>query len=311
MARAPEKDQREGQDDEEEEPGKRRAGGHVLEGEERLVDVDVHEVRRSGGPAVTPVEDEGHEEVLEHANCGERDAVEDDGGHQRKRHVPQLAPPAGAVDAGSVVELAGHVLEPCDVDDDRAPDTPDPDENQRGVDPVRIVDPVTALEADEVEEPVDPAGLRIEHPRPCEQSGHERNDERHEEERLEVARPAQRLAVEHEGDGERYEQTNRQRYRSEPQGGAERVPGLGVAEHLLVVLEADEPERLVAGERDVGECEDQRGDHGDGREQRKADQPRRDEEVSPDRLHACQAEPRLAGVRRAGRLELHDRHLLN
>ena len=105
--------------DREQEPGQRRPVGHVLEREEVLVDVEVVEERRPARLAGPVLEDERHEEVLEHLDHAEHQRVEDDRRHHRDGDVAESRPGAGAVDPGRVVQLGRDALEPGEVDDHR------------------------------------------------------------------------------------------------------------------------------------------------------------------------------------------------
>ena len=111
---------------------------------------------------------------------------------------------------------------------------------------------------------------RVEHAAPDEHAGHERHDVRQEEQDPEGAR---RRAGAASG---ACSATRNGRMTATGSASAANlsvipsdVPDLLVVEQRLVVLEPDELERLGLGEVDVGEREDERRDHRDGRERTK------------------------------------------
>ena len=92
---------------------------------------------------------------------------------------------------------------------------------------------------------------------------------------------AEILAAEDERNGERDNNHNRQVERRESERDRERIPGLPVGQHPLEVLEPHEPQRLVVGEADVRDAEDERRDHRKERERQEADDPGRQEDEAP------------------------------
>ena len=90
-------------------------------------------------------------------------------------------------------------------------DAPDADEHQARVDPQRVEQPVRRVgDADEPQDAVDPAGLRVEHPLPDEDAGHERHDVGQEEQHPEAGRAAHPGAVEQQRDAQRHDDGDRQ-----------------------------------------------------------------------------------------------------
>jgi hypothetical protein len=208
-----------------------------------------------------------------------------------------------------VVELARHVLKAGQVDDDAAADAPQADEHQGGIDPCRVVEPVRPVDPEqEIQRAVDPARLGVEHAAPGEDGRHEGDDVRHEEERLEVARAAERLGVEEQRDRERQDQPDRQCDRREAERDEQCVPGATVVEQVLVVLEPHEAQGLVLDEIDVGEGEREGRQHRYQRQEHEADDPWRDEGVAPLRLAPRDTGSRWRRRRQCRRLDLDDRH---
>jgi len=189
--------------------------------------------------------------------------------------VAELRPRAGAVDPRRVVELARDPAEASEVDDHSAADPPDPEQDEARIDPGRILEPVRRVgDADQAEELVDPAAVDVEHRLPDEDARHERHDVGHEEEDAEQARHPQVAAVEEERDRERQDDRDRKREGGELERDAERIPRAPIGEHRPVVVEPDEPQRLLLVEVDVREREDERRDHRQEREREEADDPR-------------------------------------
>ena len=192
--------------------------------------------------------------------------------------MAQLSPPSGSVDASGVVELGGYALEASLVDDDPAPDAPNPDDHQARIDPARVIEPVRSLDPDQAEQPIEPACVRVEHLCPDQHPGHEGDHVGQEEEDAEQAGRAQRSAVKEKRDREGQDHGNRERDGRELERDQKRIPDLRVAQQRGVVIEPHEAQRLFLVELDVQEGEDQRRDDGDEREGQEADDPRRQEE---------------------------------
>ena len=121
-------------------------------------------------------------------------------------------------------------------------------------------------------------------PPPREEGGDERDDVRHEEERLEVARPAQGLAVQQQGEREGQEQPDGERDRGEAEGDEERVPGPRVVEQVGVVLEADEADRVVLDQVEFVNVKTNVATTGTRVSKQESDDPRADERIAPQRL---------------------------
>ena len=101
-------------------------------------------------------------------------------------------------------------------------------------------------DADEPEELVDPAGI-AEHVLPDQHARHERHDVGQEEEDPEQAPAAEMAAVQGKGQRERNDDHDGQPEEGEPERDRQRRPGLAVAHQPGVVVQADEPQRLLLG----------------------------------------------------------------
>ncbi len=133
-------------------------------------------------------------------------------------------------------------------------------------------------------------------PLPDQDAGHERHDVGQEEQDTEQWGAAQARAVEDERHRERRDDRDRQPEERELDGHRQRRPGLAVAEHVAVVLQADELERLGLVQVDVREREAEGGDHRHEREDEEADDPRRQEDEAPARLVAREWRERSSGA---------------
>ena len=111
-----------------------------------------------------------------------------DHGHrqqQRPGDVPEPLPGLGAVDGGGLVELGADGLQPGEqADGEERHAAPDVDDDDRDHGEVGIAQPVDAAgdQAELVEQPVEDAEGRIEHPLPGEGRQHGRDDEGQQDE---------------------------------------------------------------------------------------------------------------------------------
>ena len=95
----------------------------------------------------------------------------------RQGHMPELAQPAGAIDRGSLVQVARHVLEGRQEDDEGEAEIP-PDRGDRHPDqrPVARGQPGDRRDAEQAQILVDQAELGVEQPDP-DQADHRRRDD--------------------------------------------------------------------------------------------------------------------------------------
>src|SRR5450759_1749688 len=96
-------EEREGADDQHEQPCHGGGVTHVELGEALLVQVQRVEHRRVGGPSIASRDDERLCEGLERADDLEHQVEEDDRAQERHRDVPELRPLACTVHRGSLV----------------------------------------------------------------------------------------------------------------------------------------------------------------------------------------------------------------
>ena len=196
------------------------------------------------------------------------------------------------VDARRVVVVGRDRLEPREEDDRVGGEAlPDRHRDDRRHRPEGVADPLLGRDAEHVEELVEEAVGRAVDPGP-----HEAHRDRRGDQRQEVHGPDPRDAperlVEREREAERQGHPERHRHERVERRVAERHPEAPVAQEPGVVVEADpvrRPQQVPAGEADP-----ERGEDRAGREEREADDHRRDEQPGPALLAAT----RTAALRR-------------
>lgn len=260
---------RDDEDHHKQQPRHGRAIGHVLEGKEGLVQIQIVEHRRPTRSASTVVDHQRHQEELEEPNHPQDQVVEDHRRNHGEGHVAEGLPTVGPIHFRRIIQRGGHPLQTGQEDEHGVANAPDAHDDVGGIDPGHAVGPGGQHlfgDAHGQQGPVNPTGFRIEHTTPEEDSGHEGHDVGHVEGGTEEHRPSQVGAVHQDSDAERQQDANRQRDKSkfdgDPQGpGGTTVsacPYLRIVEELDVVSQPDELGLIQYPIRDidVGEAKD-------------------------------------------------------
>src|SRR5574341_207635 len=234
---------RDGQDEQEEDHGFRRGVAEVVPLECLPVEVQDDDVGGAGRPA--PRQDEDLVEDLERQD-GVVDQYEGGGGsEERDRDVAEAPQGTGPVDGRGLVELWRDGLEPRQVDDHVIPQVlPDTEDDDRSEGHVAGHQPGLLREADELEQHVEDAELRVVHPPPDHGRGDGAGDHGREvhgfEEFLQV-----KLGVEHD----RQDQPQEGRDGHDGDDVGQRVDGRSpknvISEQGVEVLQADEGEPVL------------------------------------------------------------------
>ena len=194
--------------------------------------------------------------------------------------VHQPAPSILAASYSSV----GHGLQAGDVDDHEVADGPQAHQRQRRIDPDLAAEPVRPRDADGLEGLVQPARLGVQEADPDQGAGHERDHHRHVDEGPERALARQLRVVHEQGEAQARQHRDGDHDQRELEGRDERLRDERVRGHPDVVVQPDEPRLVRVEQVEVRQRHDEGRDDRAGREQGQADQPRADEDVSPERL---------------------------
>ena len=286
------------QDDHEEHEGDRRGVAQVPEAEPLLVH---QEGDAQGAVERLPLagEHEGLGEELEVADAGHHRHEQEGGSEHRQRHVDELTPPAGALQAGGLVEGLGDALEPGRQDDHvDAEVLPDRQQDDRRHRPAGIPQPVDGSDPDPAEGMVQQPEAGVVEVAPDGGDRHQGGHRRREEGGAEDAGETGELRADHQRRRQRDQDGQRPPHQHEVEGVAHRLPEQVVAQQVEVVGGADEAEVPPVGdgvEVEIGEAEQQ--SRGDGEEEEQEDdrQPRPDEQPGRPDLAAQRAPARLSG----------------
>ena len=85
-------------------------------------------------------------------------------------------PEVGAVDAGGLVEDAGHVLQAGEEDDDAAADAPETHDDENELGDLRVEEPVEGGQAQSAQDSVDEAEIAGKEHTPGQSAGYRRGD---------------------------------------------------------------------------------------------------------------------------------------
>ena len=186
-----------------------------------------------------------HIDDLEVGECLNHREQHHDHGHgqqQRPGDVPEPLPRLGAVDGGGLVEFGTDGLQAGEQADGEerhpAPDVDDDDRNHGEVWIAQPIDP-TGDQAEMVEEPIENAKCRVEHPLPGESREHGRDDEGQQDESTGESLAAE-IAVEQHGQPQPERQLEDGGHARIDEGVVDGGAKDPVIEDLVEVGEADE-----------------------------------------------------------------------
>ncbi|CDN46056.1 hypothetical protein BN871_KG_00070 [Paenibacillus sp. P22] len=263
-------EQGDGNNDEEEHE---RSGGGIAEVAE-LEAVLVNEQRRGYGAVERPAlgHDERLFEKLQPADH-RRHADEEDGeAHHRNRDPGQLLPVAGAVQLRRLVVRAVDALQRRDEDDHVEADAaPQRQQDERQLGDRRIGQPSHLVESERRQDVIEEADARIVQIAPDDGHGHDVRHGRQVIDDPEYLERARAPEVDQQGGSERAGDDERHADDDVEQRVAQRQQEDGIAQHIGVILQADEldagvvgqPRQVHVGQADVDRDKNgQQGEHG-------------------------------------------------
>ena len=172
----------------------RRGVADVVEGERLQVEIEVDRLRRGAGAALADHVD--RVEGLQRVDGADDRGDDEERRDQRQRDVAEELPLASAVEPRRLVGLGRQRREPAEHDQhhQRRP-VPDLDQHEARDHQRRRIDPERRRQADQRQEVVEHALLRVEHHRPDQRHRDRRRHHRHDEDAAQHAAERE-LAVE-------------------------------------------------------------------------------------------------------------------